>query len=1190
MAEAVLFHIADGILGKLGNLAFQEIGFVWGVKKELDKLKNTVSTIKAVLLDAEEQHAKSHEVRDWLGKLKDAVYDADDLLDDFSTHVLQRQVMMLQGKRGKKQVSFLFSKAKQVAYCFKIGHQIKAIRETLDAIAADKTKYHFTDRSPISIPVVKLERKQTHSFVRKEDVVGREGDKEAIMKRLLDSTVVDNVSVIPIVGIGGQGKTTLAQLAYNDEEIVKHFELRIWVCVSDAFDVKLIVQKILESATDSNFENFEMDSLQTHLRKRIDGRKYLLILDDVWNDNRERWRNLTDLLMNGARGSKIIVTTRAQVVAAITGTSDPYLLEGLPENMSWSLFEKLAFKEGREPNNSTLIEIGKDIVKRCAGNPLAIRTIGGVLYTKDTETEWLSLKEGQVLMTTQTEDGILSILKLSYEQLPSYLKQCFAYCSLFPKDYEINKQMLISLWMAEGFIQPLQGMQCLEELGDQYFMDLLRRSFFQDVEYDEWGNVISCKMHDLMHDLAQLVAGSDNSMVDLDCKNISERIRHVSFSAKLDSSWKIPPPLVKANKIRTFLLPVQPVHRVILDKVDHDTVISSFRLLRTLDLHNTGIDFLPSSIRKLKHLRYLDLSKNEAIKRLPGSITELLNLLTLKLYSCKRLEELPRKLRNMTSLRHLETGQCTGLTHMPSGLGQLTSLQTLTRFIVGMDSFKRPSGGLRELKDLNDLRGEIMIAKLENLKNVASECKEANLKGKPHLEVLTLEWSREVNNHIIFEEDEALLEGLQPHSNLQEFHVYGYRAEKFPNWMLFDMSLLLPNLLEITIWSCNRCLHLPLFSHLPKLKVLRLEVITAVEYIEDSNAESSSSVSSGDNLLKGGTEGNEFFPCLKELVLFDLRNLKGWWREDPAVADDNRVKAAASPQRPLQQKKSMPSFPCLSKLNIGICTNLTNMPLHPLLEELELKNVSAKLLQQTAMIAAGIEEIPVAAAAANFLYPLYLSKLKVMHIDGIIDLVSFPEKGLHHLRSLQHLSIESCPELVCIPEEGLKSLTSLRFFYIRGCNMLKSLFNGFRHLKALEELEIKECRELDLSKEVEENVMELQCLKSLRTLKVGDMPKLSSLPDGLQHVTTLKYLQISRCSNLKTLPEWVHNLNLLQRFEIFDCPQLASFPPALCSLKALQYLEISSCPQLSDTCQNKTSKNWSIIAHIPEIFFDGNKM
>ncbi|MBA0613458.1 hypothetical protein Godav_013889 [Gossypium davidsonii] len=810
--------------------------------------------------------------------------------------------------------------------------------------------------------------------------------------------------------------------------------------------------------------------------------------------------------------------------------------------MSWCLFEKVAFKESKEPNDSRLVAIGKDIVKKCAGNPLVIRTIGGVLYTKDTKTEWLSLKERQLSMLTRNEDDVLSVLKFSYEQLPSYLKQCFAYCSLFPKDYEINKQMLISLWIAEGFVQPLQGIQCLEELGDQYFMDLLRRSFFQDVEYDEWGNVISCKLHDLMHDLAQLIAGSDCSMVDLDCENISERTHHVSLSAELDSSWKIPTTLLNANKIRTFLLPMQPIHRVVLDKVDHEAIISSFRLMRVLDLHNTGLHILPRIIGKLKHLRYLDLSKNEVIRKLPSSITELLNLQTLKIYSCKRLEQLPRKLSNMISLKHLETGQCTGLTHMPSGIGQLTSLQTLTRFVVGTSSFEMASGGLRELKDLNELRGELMIAKLENLRNVAAECNEANLKEKQHLEVLTLDWSREGNSHVTFEEDEALLEGLQPHSNLQEFHIYGYRAE----------------------------------SQLPKLKVLRLEEINAIEYIEDSSAESSSSLSFKGNPMNRGREGKEFFLCLEELVFFDLRNLKGWWREAPLVTNDNHG-AAASSQRPLQKKESMPSFPCLSKLKIGICTNLSHMPLHPFLEELELKNTPARLLQQSAMVAAG----------ANLVYPLYLSKLKVMHIDGIKDLVSFPEKGLHHLISLQHLSIENCPDLICLTEEGLKSLTSLRFFNIRCCEMLKSLFKGFKHLTALEELEIKECRELDLSKDLEENVMELQCL---RTLRIGDMPKLSSLPDGLQHVTTLKDLQISSCSNLKTLPEWIGNLTSLQRFEVLDYPQLASFPRTLYSLKALEYLEITSCSKLFDTGQIKKCKNWSMIAHIPEIVIDGEKM
>ncbi|KAK5774789.1 hypothetical protein PVK06_042645 [Gossypium arboreum] len=166
--------------------------------------------------------------------------------------------------------------------------------------------------------------------------------------------------------------------------------------------------------------------------------------------------------------------------------------------------------------------------------------------------------------------------------------------------------------------------------------------------------------------------------------------------------------------------------------------------------------------------------------------------------------------------------------------------------------------------------------------------------------------------------------------------------------------------------------------------------------------------------MNRGREVKEFFPCLEELVFFHLQNLKGWWEEAPLVTNDNH-RATVSSQRPLQKKESICLFPCLSKLKIGICTNLTHMPLHPFMEELELKNMPARLLQQSAMVAAG----------ANLVYPLYLSKLKVMHIDGIIDLVSFPEKGLHQLTSLQHLSIENCPDLVCLTEEGLKSLTSL---------------------------------------------------------------------------------------------------------------------------------------------------------------------
>jgi len=1205
MTEAILFSITDRILGKLGNLALQEIGLIWGVKDELEKLRNTASVIKAIFLDAEEQQTKSHEVRDWLQKLKDAIYDADDLLDDFSTEMLQQQLMM-QDKKAIEVCAF-FSKIKKTAYGFSMSCKIKAIRERLNDIASDRSKFHLTDH-PRQMPSVIAEREQTHSFVCVEEVVGREDDKLAIVELLLHSNTEENVSVIPVVGIGGLGKTTLVQLVYNSEKIRRHFELRIWVCVSEVFDVKLIVQKILESATNTKCDGLEMDSLLTRLGKEIDGKKFLLILDDVWNDNRERWLKLRDLLMGGARGSKVVVTTRTQLIATITGTAKPYFLRSLSEDESWSLFEKLAFKQGKEFENARLVAIGKEVVKKCAGVPLAIRTMGSLLYCKDTETEWLSFKDRDLSMIPQNENDILPILKLSYELLPPCLKNCFAYCSLFPKDSEINKQTLIKLWMAQGFLQPADGMQHLEEVGHQCFMDLARRSFFQDLEYGEWGDVVSCRMHDLMHDLALLVGGCESSAVDSNAENICERIRHVSLDFELDSSQKIPPSLFKANKIRTFVLPVQPVYRKILNQAPHDTIISSFRCLRALDFHNTGVDIVPRSISKLKHLRYLDLSKNEDLKRLPSCITRLKNLQTLKLSSCKRLEALPRHISKMISLRHLEIDHCTGLTHMPNGLGQLTALQTLTQFVVGKYGTSPDlSARLRELNGLNDLRGELKISKLEKLKVSATESREANLKGKENLEVLRLEWTRGVNDDRVIDEDEALLETFQPHSNLKEFHIYGYRAGKFPSWMVLNLSLLLPNLQEIIIWRCYRCLELPMFSQLPMLKVLKLEEVTALEYIENSSSGSSSLFSVRGNLSKRGKREEKsalFFPSLQELRLFDLRNFKGWWREEVSVVNNDEatvetttetagislpsVAACEEKQQPLQQQLVLPSFPCLSKLTIGHCPNLSNLPLHPFLNEVEFKDVNAGLVQWSMVGLASIEGS--SASGRNTSLPSFPSTLKLKHlcIDSVLDLVSMSELGLQNLTYLEHLTIENCPILSSLPEESLRGLRSLRSLSIRGCGSLTSLFLGLQYLTSLEELEIKECRALDMSDCDEENSLQFRGLKSLRRLKIGYMPQLESIPDGIHEVTSLQDLKIEGCVGLKTLPEWIHELKLLQRLDISDCPELNSLPQGC--MKALQILEIYNCPKLLRIFETRTSMDWPFIAHIPHVYVDRKKI
>ncbi|XP_057250613.1 putative disease resistance protein RGA1 [Beta vulgaris subsp. vulgaris] len=569
MAEAVLFGVAEEVLKNLGSTALDDIASAWGFKARLEKLKNTISTIKDVLLDAEEKQADSHAVRGWLERLTTAVYAADDLFDEIATVASRRQLMG--GNKLTKEVkNFLFP------------------------VQSD------------------------------QEIIGRDGDKKALLDLMFASSSTDDVPehellpVISIVGIEGQGKTTLAQLIYNDDQVDIHFELRLWVCVSDIFNVKGIIEKMLMSATNTETPKLDMEQLQGRLRQEIGDRKYFLVLDDVWNEDREEWIKLRALLKIGRKGSMILVTTRSREVANIMSTLPPYQLQGLSEENSWDLFVKMAFMPGQAQKEPHLVKVGKEIINKCANVPLAVRTLGSLLYGKD-ESKWWSFNDTTLANISENQNNIMSILKLSYHHLWSPLKNCFTYCALFPKDSRYKKEILIDLWMAEGFIIPTNENQSLEDLAEEYFLMLLQRCFFQDIIRNEWGAITSCKMHDLMHDLAQEVAGVKFKVTKFGDSNFNNRIHHLSFNYRLSSSWKIPSCMLDLKLLRTFLLPVQREDGLILGKSTCLEILSNFRCLRVLDLHHLGLQCLPSSICQLIHLRYLNLSVT-SIKDLPASV------------------------------------------------------------------------------------------------------------------------------------------------------------------------------------------------------------------------------------------------------------------------------------------------------------------------------------------------------------------------------------------------------------------------------------------------------------------------------------------------------------------------------------------------------------------------------------------
>uniref|UniRef100_A0A7N2LBL1 CC-NBS-LRR protein n=1 Tax=Quercus lobata TaxID=97700 RepID=A0A7N2LBL1_QUELO len=1109
MAEGVLYDVAAGIIGKAGNLALKEIVLIWSVNDEITKLGETVSIIKAVLLDAEAKQHNSEVIKEWLKRLKDAMCDADDLLDDISTEALRREAMSRDKKA--KEVRIFFSKSNQLAYGLRMGHKVKAMKERFDEIAADRNKFGLEKRSEESQVPFKA-RKQTYSSVNAEAVIGREDNKKAIIRSLLNyANAKENVLVLPIVGIGGLGKTTVAKLVFNDEQIKNHFELKLWVCVSDNFDEKIIVEKIMECVTNEKPKDLEMNTLVNNLQKEINGKRYLLVLDDVWNENHEIWLSLKDILMVGARGSGILLTTRSKIVAKITQSLQPHFLEGLDETQSWSLFKKMAFGEGEEPKSASFVNIGNEILKKCGGVPLVIRVIGGLLSLKKTEGEWELFKKNELLNIYQN-DNILPILKLSYDHLPSHLKQCFAFCSIFPKDYEIEKVSLIYMWMAQGFIKLYNEKKCPEDVGDEYFMDLLWRSFFQEVEEDELGNISKFKIHDLMHDIAIQVTGSESTTIYSKEKVIDGKTRHVSFGHILDLSSEIPMSLYKARRIRTFLLPCKPEYGYIKFSAC-SAIIASFKFIRLLDLHDRGIETIPSSIKELKHLRYLDLSENNQIERLPNSIVKLYNLQTLKLSECYKLKELPRDINKLVNLRFLEIDRCWSLTHMPNGLGQLTNLQTLSRFVMsdgGIDSVPRSNGGLKELDRLNELRGNLSIENLKHGKDAALEYKNANLKEKQRLDRLDLNWVEEDIDEAGAGDDDMSLEALQPHINLKALSLIRYGGVRFPHWFLS-----LTNLVQFKLYSCKKCQYIPPLDQFPSLKIIYLGRLDCLEHISDSERDNSDSL---------------FYPSLEKLEIDECPNLKGWrWG----------------------RRDSLPSFSRLSYLYIWNCPQLTSFPLFPYLESLRLSNCSLKQSLERMMIN---------------------NKTSSGNLPSIASSSSSSSTIVAPLSKLSFMNIEEA-----LPEECLRNLISLRTLFLSRC----PLPQGIRYLTALQHLYVWNSEVVDLSNDWDE--MEWQGLTTLLSLQFFNLPKLVSLPTGLQYVSSLQKLEIKFCPSLIAIPEWICKLISLQTLDIWDCPNLESLPEGIGALTSLQTLQIGECPTLLKRCKKQIGEDWHKISHIPNL-------
>ncbi|KAJ0860803.1 putative P-loop containing nucleoside triphosphate hydrolase, leucine-rich repeat domain superfamily [Helianthus annuus] len=1100
MAETAASAIITVIFEKLTDEAFKKYARSQNIHSELKQLGITLTQIQALLNDASDKEITDESVRIWLNSLQHLAYDIDDVLDDVATESMHRELT----PESEASTSMVRKLIPTCCTNFSLSHRLTP---KLDSITTQLQQL-YKAKAGLGL-IVKDEKPKNNNrgnetSLLESEVVGRESEKEKLLNKLLqDGLSKESFSILPIVGMGGVGKTTLARFLYNDTQVKGRFELHAWVCVSDDFDISKITKTIFQAVSNENNKEFEdLNQLQVALKEKLKDKRFLLVLDDVWHENFNDWENLVLPFHSGARGSKVIMTSRKEQLLKMLGFDNLDHLETLSSEDALSLFALHALGVDNFDSHPTLRPKGERIVEKCGRLPLALKAIGRLLRAKTDEEKWDEVLNSKIWDSKSVGDlsadwkAIFPALMLSYHELSSNLKRLFAYCSLFPKDFLFDKKELVLLWLAEGFLYKSNAAKSPERLGYEYFEELLSRSFFQNAPNKETLFV----MHDLMNDLATFVAGEffsrdDNRMVTEDLA----RYRHMSFIRDRYVAYHKFEAFKRAKGLRT-LLPVyvgvdQWWGKFYLSSKILVDLLPELPLLRVLSLSRFSISEVPNSIGSLKHLRYLNLSKTD-IKELPDNVGNLYNLETLIVFGCKSLTKLPKSFLKLKKLRHFDMRDTPCLKKLSLGIGELKSLQTLTKIMI------EEHGGfaITELKGLKDLHGEISIEGLNKVQS-SMHAREANLSLKG-INKLELKWD-DVSGRETLEKE--ILNELKPHSDkLKMLEVKYYKGIEFPNWV-GDPSF--HRLVKVLLLGCKRCTSLPPLGRLPSLKELLIQGMDDVKVISMELSRST----------------DVTFPSLEILRFEDMSSWKVWSTNSEVM------------------------FPCLRELQIRNCPNLIDVSLEalPSLRVLIIAGCSESVLRSLAQSASSD------------------TKLEIESILGLTDEVW---RGVMvNFGAVEELCIQKCDEIRYLWEsdvEASKVLVNLKELKVRDCKKLVSLGEkeededkiGSNLLSSLRILDVERCESME--RLCCPNSIERLNITGCRSVRHVSFPRATTTDGGGQNLKSLT-IDILGCGNLKSINQ-LSNSTHLTSLSIVGCENMELFSD-LHQLSNLTSLILAGC-------------------------------